>query len=203
MKGLILKDLITTKKNLKVVIAIIVFYIVYSFAFKVNIISMISIVSIILTMSTFSYDEYNNWDKIAMSMPVSPKDVISAKFIITAVLSIAGGIISIICSFIYSFFGTSDFTESVLSTIGAVIASCLVCFISIPFFIKFGIERGKLICMICLAIAGASVYFVYKSNILSSDMPTYIIVTALIAAAVLITVLSYIISVKIYSDKEF
>ena len=43
---------------------------------------MISIVSIILTMSTFSYDEYNNWDKIAMSMPVSPKDVISAKFII-------------------------------------------------------------------------------------------------------------------------
>lgn len=203
MKGLILKDFIMTKKSLKVIIAIIVFYIVYSFAFKENIILMLSSISVALTLTTFSYDEYNHWDKIAMSMPVSPKDVISAKFIITAVFSIAGGIIGIVCSVIYFFVGKFDLTENIFSVFIMIIASFLVCFMAIPIFVKFGVSLGKFVFIAFMIILSVLIYFVYKSNILSSDIPTYIIVTALIAAAVLITVLSYIISVKIYSDKEF
>ena len=202
MKGLILKDFIMTKKRLKIVTIIIIFYIAYSFVFNVNIMSMISIISLILTMFTFSYDEYNHWDKMAMSMPVSPENVIAAKFIITGIFSVAGGIISLICSYIYSFTKASDFIESVTTSAITVIASCLICFISIPFFIKFGMERGKLICMVSLAIVGAAVYFIYEPGIIT-NIPSYITVSALIAATVLITVFSYIISVRIYSKKEF
>lgn len=205
MKGLIIKDLMTMKKSLKIVVGIIIFYSAYSIIFNTNFIAMIPALLLILVMSTFSYDEYNHWDKIAMSMPISPKQVIGSKFILTFLLGIYTGVGGLILSLIYSLVKNVSIGESITALIGSVVACCAICFIIIPFFIKFGVEHGKLICILAIAAMVVLFYVIFRNTDMEQfgDISDALIISVIAVIFVLITAISYIVSVKIYSNKEF
>lgn len=207
MKGLILKDLFSIKKSLTISAALVVFYIVWSVLTDINFAGIVAAVSVVMGISTFSYDEYNHWDKIAMSMPLSPKDIITGKFLVVMILGGLAGVMGIVISFVSSLFLSDvNIVEDIFGIMVVAVVSCVICFITIPFIIKFGVERAKIVFMLFFAgIACAG--FIFSGNEDSAtDMSAVsdgMIIAVILAASVVISLIAYFISVKFYSDKEF
>ena len=61
MLGLIKKDFLLIKANLKSMIIIFVIYIMLAFQGTLDVTFIIPLIGIILFLSTFSYDDFNNW----------------------------------------------------------------------------------------------------------------------------------------------
>ena len=206
MKGLILKDLFSIKKSLTISAALVVFYIVWSVLTDINFAGIVAAVSVVMGISTFSYDEYNHWDKIAMSMPLSPKDIIAGKFLVVMILGGLAGVMGIVISFVSSLFLSDvNILEDITGIMAVAVVSCVICFITIPFIIKFGVERAKIVFMIFFA-GIACLGFLLGNEDSAPDMSAVsdgMIIAVILAASLVISLIAYFISVKFYSDKEF
>ena len=90
MKGLIIKDFLNLKKHSKYYIILMIFYFILGIANEDFIMfgSMIIVFSAILPITAISYDEKNNWDSYALTMPISRKDLIVSRYILGIILLI-------------------------------------------------------------------------------------------------------------------
>ena len=92
MKGLIIKDLTVLKSSLKTVLIIVVL-----FAFmgiksgSAYMTTFASVYAAILPMTCMAYDERSRFNRYAVAMPVSPRDVALSKNITGLILAAAGG----------------------------------------------------------------------------------------------------------------
>lgn len=59
---------------------------------------IVTIISGMLVSSSFSYDESNNWNVFALSMPLSRKDIVASKFVSLLILTAVGMLSSLIFS---------------------------------------------------------------------------------------------------------
>lgn len=97
MLGLIKKDLLLIKANLKSMIIIFVIYIMLAFQGTFDVTFIIPIIGIMLFISTFSYDDFNNWNSYAVTLPNGRKNVVRAKYIVSIILMI---ILAVVAFFI-------------------------------------------------------------------------------------------------------
>lgn len=208
MKGLIKKDLLMIKGNLKYALLFLVVFIIISLE-DVSIIYYIpTFISMMIFITTFSYDEYNSWDAYAITMPVSRKDIVKSKYIASIILIFMAVIFTIIISLIIGLiYNNIDFQE--------IIANVLICAASIiileaimfPLIYKFGVEKGRIgifvgIFGIALLIGFLLKNFNVDANnfIVFFDKYYYLIIPITL---IIVLVISYLISKKIYLKKEF
>ncbi len=208
MKGLIKKDLLMIKGNLKYALLFLVVFIIISLE-DVSIIYYIpTFISMMIFITTFSYDEYNSWDAYAISMPVSRKDIVKSKYIASIILIFIAVIFTIIISLIIGLiYNNINFQE--------IIANVLICAASIitleaimfPLIYKFGVEKGRIgifvgIFGIALLIGFLLKNFNVDANnfIVFFDKYYYLIIPITL---IIVLVISYLISKKIYWKKEF
>lgn len=155
MKGLIIKDLTYIKNYWKQ----------YLLAFVLGLIPVsiidydpVTIQVIILMIfvftfnSNFGYDDYNNWNEYALTMPISRKDIVKSKYILALIFLVAGGIfgilISIIMNIVYKH--NQNINEMLMTfSLGAIF---FLVFLSIylPMIMKFGSSKGKILLIIFL-----------------------------------------------------
>lgn len=217
MKGLILKDIINLKKNFKIFGLLSVLYIILAITTKDTgfFSSVITMLFAILTISLFSYDDLAKWDIYALTMPVSKEDMVSSKYIMLIILTLFGTVFSSIVTIGINFVLKSDslFTSVTNSLIGAFVVIVLYSFV-LPFLIKLGVEKARIIFFIAIIIP-----FVVVSSVnafmkgVNSEIPEGLVtlldfishysglvlpITALIALY-----LSFRISVGIYRKKDF
>ena len=88
MLGLIKKDFLLIKANLKSMIIIFVIYIMLAFQGTFDVTFIIPLIGIMLFISTFSYDDFNNWNSYAVTLPNGRKNVVRAKYIASIILTI-------------------------------------------------------------------------------------------------------------------
>ena len=159
-------------------------------------------------ITTFSYDEYNSWDAYAISMPVSRKDIVKSKYIASIILIFIAVIFTIIISLIIGLiYDNINFQE--------IIANVLICAASIiileaimfPLIYKFGVEKGRITIFvgtfgIALLIGFLLKNFNVDANnfIVFFDKYYYLIIPITL---IIVLVISYLISKKIYWKKEF
>ena len=98
MLGLIKKDFLLIKANLKSMIIIFVIYIMLAFQGTFDVTFIIPLIGIMLFISTFSYDDFNNWNSYAVTLPNGRKNVVKAKYIASIILIIMLGILSLVIS---------------------------------------------------------------------------------------------------------
>lgn len=216
MKGLIIKDFINLKKNLKIFVILTLLYGVMSFTQKDSgfFTSIFTMLFAILTMSIYSYDELAKWDSFALTMPVSKKIMVQEKYIMMLLLTLIGTFFSIICSFIINnTLNKSIFQGVEASLIGAAIVIIFYS-ITIPFITKLGVEKSRYIFFVIyiipflLVTLGSKV--IKKLNIPKPEGLDEMIVSMIKHANIILPViivialfLSYHISVLIYQKKEF
>lgn len=160
MKGIIIKDIINLRSQYKAYIIILALW------FAMGIIGgdntffggiMIMFV-VMLPISTMSYDEKNNWNKFALAMPVSRRDIVLAKYLFMGCCLVIIAAISFIGNFIIS----RDVSDSLLFTFYAFPAGLLINAVLLPMMYKFGVEKGKVIFTAAMLLSAILIIFGVK-----------------------------------------
>ena len=84
MKGLMIKDILNLRKNFKTTLLVIGFFAIYAYTSN-NPSYMIAMVTLILSMmplTSMAYDDMSKWDRYALAMPISKKDIVLSKYIL-------------------------------------------------------------------------------------------------------------------------
>lgn len=207
MKGLLLKDLFALRKQGKIVLLLVLFYLFYSILSKnVSMLSaMITMLCAFLPITTMSYDEMCKWDRYALSMPISRKTVVYSKYLF-GVLLILACILTItpISAFIVNYTGEMNTWSAfrMILAMGGIAAVFLA--LIMPLLFKFGVEKARLLMFLLIFIPVAAGYGITKLGIKMPDKNILDLLTYLSPLLVLVIVcISAAISVKIYTRKEF
>lgn len=214
MKGLVLKDLLFIKSNIKTLAIVIVAVFIFSFTVSdVNIISMIPFMIVMICISSFSYDEFNKWDSYAIGLPVTRSKIVQSKYIFTILVEIIAILIGILITYIIGLFNSSvAFNETVAYMIGVLFGISLFIAVMYPLMFKFGSQKGRIyIFVVVAAVVFLGFALKYILNILNINLGisnlievvnNNMIIFSLIGIVVLLVV-SYLVSLRIYKRKEF
>ncbi len=207
MKGLLLKDLFTLRKQGKVYLLLIVFYLFYSIVTKnVSMMSaMIAMLCAIAPITTLAYDENCKWDRYALSMPISKKMMVLSKYVFGLLLIlISMVIVAPLSMVVVTYTGEMAFKPAFIILL--MVNAIAVLFISVllPLLFKFGVEKGRLLMFVIFFIPMAFVYIYKKTNL---GLPSKETLTSLGYLSplllLIIFLISIAISIRIYEKKEF
>ncbi|WP_462361453.1 ABC-2 transporter permease [Parvimonas micra] len=167
MTALILKDIATLKKTLLLTITICVALAIYGI--YENAIFMIplicAMIPLILTAISFGYDTKSNFEQYAFSMPIKKSSYVLSKLFFAFVF----GLIGSICIFILlTIQNIMTIEYIVFISIITLIASILMSAIQLPFILKYGAEKGRLIMVITyFVIFALSTFLKEKSDLIT------------------------------------
>ncbi|MCI6627373.1 MAG: ABC-2 transporter permease [Tenericutes bacterium] len=209
MVGLIKKDLLMIKSNLKMVLIMLVVFFIMSLQGEFDISFVPPFIVVMLFMSTFSYDEFNKWDAYAVTLPNGRKNVVKSKYVASLILTIVTIILTIILNSLVGLINNNlEFDKFISTIMGCVFGVILIQSIMYPFIFKYGMEKGRIgLFVISFAIVGI---IGLLSSVLKINIPTnvvtffdnyWFVIIPLISIVLLL--ISYKISEKIYLKKEF
>src|SRR5574344_573562 len=211
MKGLILKDILLLKSQMKNLIFIIfglsVFFLIqgeYNF-----VISIIPVYLLMLYITTFSYDDFNHFDTFANTLPYARKDIIKSKYILLICGTVFSSILLPIIIFILHLFNNSiNLNEVLSSSIGIIFGITIVAAIFTPFIYKFGIQKGRmaifgLLVAITLILGYIIKTFKIDYSFIINYMNDWILLLGLFVILIIVLYITYKISCVIYTKKEF
>ncbi|ADK16567.1 MULTISPECIES: ABC-2 transporter permease [Clostridium] len=214
MNGLILKDLYNLKRSGKsLLIGIMVFSLVY-FLQDINMEVWdvwIIFIGSIFVVNIMSYDNIAKWDKYALTMPVTRKDVVLSKYLVSIIVIFMGVVLATALSFTQGISKHNLDVIEIFTVNGAAMAGGFL-FVSLmlPAIYKFGVEKSRmLILLVFLAPAGIVIVKSKFSKLRFSPLDVqyiHIILqylpVILLLIAILAMLISYSISLKIYSNKD-
>lgn len=207
MKGLIIKDLLNLKKSFQTMIFLFAAFLLFSISMNTPtyLASMITLMLTITSISSFTYDDYSKWEKFSRSLPVTKKQIVLSKYLLTLIMAAVGSLISFVYILIWQAFNTSASLFENASIVLVMFSVTLIFSgIAIPLIYKFGVEKYRLI---SLAIFGG--FFLLFMLVFSihdmSQIPESVFKTVFLLMpllAVLLTVVSYFIACKIYDKRD-
>ena len=210
MLSLIKKDFLLIKANLKSMIIIFVIYIMLAFQGTFDVTFIIPLIGIMLFISTFSYDDFNNWNSYAVTLPNGRKNVVRAKYIASIILTIILAAVALTIGIGISYTKTNSINldEIISSLMGTMLSSIIIISLLYPIVFKFGATNGRIILFaVVFGIAGIGALiaqFVDTTPIINmiNRLDSYSLIAIPIISAILLGI-SYLISNKIYQNKEF
>lgn len=209
MYGLIKKDLLMIKQNIKILMLVFIVFLGMTIINESDMTFILPFMAVMISISTFSYDNYNKWDAYAITLPNGRKNVVRAKYISTLVFVIISFIISIISLFIMNKCGVKLSLKTTIEELtGCLVAVFLIMSIMFPIMYKFGVEKGR-IALFVISFGITGIALLISKNI-DINIPISIVnffkdyYKILVPTIVFLLILiSYIISEKVYSKKEF
>jgi hypothetical protein len=206
MIGLLIKDFLVLKKYICTLFILVAIYVVFSFTSgNMSFLNgMVSVVFAMIVITTFSYDDLAKWDKYALSMPITRKEMVLSKYLIAFIFMITGSVVSIVSTIIFTLIKGSDF-DIVLFLPIIIISEGAVLFnsILIPLIYKFGVEKSRIMIFIVLAIPTVIIIILGKMNITMPSEETLIKFLCFSPLVVILFLcLSIFISTEIYKNKE-
>lgn len=208
MTGLLMKDLLNLKRTLLGMLGLMAIYGVVFSALMGDassfLSSMLTVIFITVTVSSFSYDALVRWDRYALSLPVSRRDLVASKYLLAVVLAAVGAIAAFAMGVIMGLFHHDLVLEELgLSTVISVGGGLLIVAILLPLIFKFGVEKSRLMLIGVVLIPLGLVYLLKWLQIPLPDF-SILMTQAWLAplAGLLFLGLSYFIAVAIFQRKE-
>lgn len=209
MTALILKDIATLKKTLLLTIPICIALAVYGvYENAIFMIPLIcAMIPLILTAIAFGYDTKSNFEQFAFSMPIKRSDYVLSKLFFALLF----GIIGSTCLFVLLLVQNKMYVSNIiLISLITLLVSLLIAAIQLPFILKFGAEKGRLIMVITyFAIFALSSllkekeYLLTKLTDLLSKYSTSAISIGIVIVGFIIVRIAINISISIMNKKEF
>lgn len=227
MKELLVKDyriLLSQKKNLILILAIGFFMVFTTFTmdFMVGYLMMLTM---ILSTGTVNYDEIDNGMAFIMTLPASRKTYAIEKYVLTFVNVVICGVM------IFGFYlltkgfmnwglGVGDMVATIAGWICGIMLSSAIL---LPLYLKFGVEKRRVIMLILWGFVAIVLYAAQSLiNNLATDgvadggsvvigdivtgiemMNPAIIVLGIVGITVVCVMISILISIRIMKKKEF
>lgn len=215
MAGLILKDLYSMRSYfLKQIGLMALMYLLIS-GFVIRSIAFFApmmVMSVMMMLiSSFSFDETAKWDAYALTLPLSPRSIVGARFLLMVGMLLGSSVvIGALCCAVDAFTFRDGAVEIIASTAGVAVSYLLVSLIVMPLFYKLGVEKARVAMILCF-IAPFMLIIWLAEYLKNSGFDPVVFFTgvplpALAAAGVgLLAALcagSYLLSVKFYAEKE-
>ena len=209
MIALILKDIVTLKKTLLLTVTIsiaIALYGIYENAlFMVPLIC--AMIPLILNAIAFGYDTKSNFEQFVFSMPIKKSSYVLSKLFFV----FAFGLIGSICIFVLLMIKNQMSLDNIaFMTLITLAASILISAIQLPFILKYGAEKGRLIMVITyFLIFGLSTLLKTKSDFLAKLMKIFsmysmpMICLGILVVSILIIGVAVKSSIMIMEKKEY
>ena len=222
IKGLLKKDLYNLASYKASLIIIVLFCgiaIVGTEAINWGSIIICTIVGMI-ALSTFSYDEIAKSNKYILTLPTNRKEIVKEKFILAIGATILGGILGLLLTIIVTNVMNYirpeniiniDYESLITTTIGGMFGISLIQAIQIPSIFKWGAEKGRIqmfiLLFIIIVIAAGAGFLIMKSNLnINMEMLENFInqfgLVLLVALMIVMYSISYVVSYRIYKNKE-
>jgi len=201
MKGLILKDLFNLRKQAKIYSAFIVCYLAISVLNQNSyyIGSLVCMFCAMLPITALAFDERCKWDKFALSLPISRKDLVLGKYLLGLITSVIGAAIV----FIFNLFSQMSTVNNALFTLAILGCGIVLFSFILPLMYKFGVEKGRLWMMLAIFIPIIIVNISAQTGItLPADISLNWIPYAAPFLVIAVFALSYALSVKIFAHKD-
>lgn len=216
MTGLILKDMYSLRSYfvkqillMAVIYLIISVTIIQSFGFFAP---MMVMSVMMMLISSFSFDETAKWDTYALTLPLSPRSIVGAKYLLMlgAMVS-SSAVILLICGVGDALVYQEGIVEMAGTTAGIAITYLAMSFLVMPMFYKMGVEKARvamiltMVAPFMLIVGGVSYLenagFDFDALFASVSLPMLAVGGVLLLIA--LGVGSYLLSVKFYSEKEY
>ena len=209
MKGLITKEILVLIKNNKMQFLCLLMFVVLGVSLKsAAYIMFIPFLFPMLVKQGLTVDEMSKWDKYSACFPVDRKTIVSSKYIVvllSAVLSSAMALAAFILINIVNKDRILSMNDIVVYLTAASSISILLPAFMYPFDFKYGTAKGRLVYFIItgIAVAGLSAAFM-EADVASfiSKLSQPVLIAAVFAAALIIFIVSWAISAKIYEARE-
>ena len=164
---------------------------------------LLMIFAALLPMTSLTMDDMAKWDRYALTMPVTRKDIVTSKYLMTIIF---------FCVAIRDFgnhcrcFVLSDAGELRLrsgSSFSSVHLAVFYGSLLFPLLYKFGSEKARYMMFVLMAVIGILLvgWFALFGESLTGNLLIYILITAVVSVAAFIA--SYFVSVRLYEKKEF
>lgn len=166
MIALIVKDIAALKRTLLFTIAICIALAAYGI--YQNVIFMIplicAMIPLILTAIAFGFDTKSKFEQFAFSMPIKRSSYVISKLFFSFVF----GLIGSVCMFILLIIQNKLPVEHiVLISILTLVATIFMSAVQLPFMLKYGAEKGRLVMLITyFSIFALSTFLKEKSDFL-------------------------------------
>lgn len=222
MLNLLRKDIIIQKKTFLIAFLYTILFSITFSSFKPIGLGLYVVAPIVVAYTfitnAIDYDEKNKCEIILNSLPLKRTDIVISKYISIFIFVIIGIIYSILIGVIGKMTGLPFYNISVsLSDIVLVLTStCVYCSIFFPFNFKFGVIKMKIIntllfmLSIFLPTIGFNCATTNSNNILVQKFNYFLNNTSrltqdslVIIIGLVFLLISLIISIRIYNNKEF
>lgn len=162
-----------------------------------------------MAISSFSYDEYYKWDSYALLMPLKRKTVISSKYVMIILLAALSIAVSLLMSAVLSLMqGELDLLETLIRALSSTTIFLVIYSFVIPVVVYYGAEKGRyayigiIVCLVLIVLAINRIYPL-TNIIVFLSAESGLLMALLPLAGIVLLYLSYLISLHLYSKKEF
>lgn len=209
MLGLMKKDFLLVRKQLLIVVGIMVFYTFIlgsgkSFDYQIGLFGGYTVAFMaIIPVTMLGYDEKNKWGKYSSAMPINRKENVISKFLVMLLFLF----VDLLAFVIVGFMKGGDIILSGISVFSlAISVSSLILAVSY----KFGTDKGRFIFagIIFVTMAALAYFFTDKAPSLPSVSKSFELVSAdamayiFLAIALLIYLACMMFSIHVYSKKD-
>ena len=218
MSGLLWKDILVSRKNLKFYIyfAGIYFGLAVLGIFEITFVTTFStIILMMVPVSCLSFDEAAKWDRYARTLPLPPRVIVGARYLFTLVILLVMAAFSSVCAVLLDLLhiGDTPLIENIAATLGSLGAGLLIVDILLPLCYKLGPERARPYLLAVLLIPFVAVFLLLRFGPdlgLSLEFLNQIPETSALGVIALLPLaglaclgLSFLISCRIVDRKEF
>lgn len=212
MSGLLVKEYYILRRYMKQYVILFIFFGVLSVYqdSAVYFQAMVTMSMCMLVFTGMSYDATAGWDKFVMTMPVSRKDVVRSKYISCVTYAVGAVVLGTLFSIVIGAIHPMGDSDPILTVIMAATLLCLtfvIYSILIPLIYKLGVEKARILMVAVImipifAILGGSEYLP-ETALDFIEQHTNLIAAVGVVLCILMYIISYYISVGIFSKKEF
>lgn len=209
MTALILKDIATLKKTLLLTIPLCIALVVYGvYENEIFMIPLIStMIPLILTAIAFGYDTKSNFEQFAFSMPIKKSSFVLSKLFFGFVFGFVGSV----CLFVQLVTKNGVLIDKVIFiSLITLVSSILISAIQLPFILKYGAEKGRLIMVITyFTVFALSSLLKAKSDLLTNVVKFFLnnsrvmIFLGIVFVSIVIIGMAIKISILIMEKKEY
>lgn len=188
MKGLLLKDWYALRGQAGRLFFLIALYIVIG-EFSAGIGSIGILLCAMLPTSCLAYDERAKWDRYALSMPLSVKDLVVSKYLLGYLMLGAGAALKLLV-IVLPIGNGSDFVSFVLT----IAAALLYLALQLPILFKFGTESGRIWMMIISGAFAIGIVMIGTATLAEVDLA--LLPYLALAAAIVLQIPSILLAVR-------
>lgn len=217
MSGLLIKDWKLLKNQgryfLTSLLVFVVMLMIGSREYATFATSYITFLMSYLTLSTISYDEFDKGMGFLMVLPISRRIYVAEKYVLAFFLTVTAWIFSVAMNMFLFAFGATRQEWVEMMTVEPVYFMVVILFVSLslPFYMKFGPEKGRMAAFGVIGICMAAIILMTRLGVRIS-LPDFLhrilehpaaISTVCIGVSVLVMGISCLISLSIMEKREF